>query len=131
MTASAPGFESASVSVSVALGGVAFAPIIALPKLDIVAGQVRSNAGGYVPNPCAQLTDPNNTADVLYQSGACTTPPPVPNPTLSGIPPTAQGGFEIDDVPHGNYDLVLSASERHRVQQRSRVSCRTSANPSR
>ena len=110
VTASAAGFEQASVSVSVALGTVAFAPVIGLPKLDTVAGQVRSNAGGFVPNPCAQLADPKNPTVILFQSAACTTPPPVPDPTFPGIPPAAIGGFEIDNVPHGNYDLILSGS---------------------
>ena len=110
VTASAAGFEPASVSVSVALGSVAFAPIIGLPKLDTVAGVVLSNAGGVVPNPCAQLSNPSNPTQILFQSAACTTKPPVPNPTFPGIPPTAQGGFEIDNVPHGNYDLILSSS---------------------
>jgi hypothetical protein len=103
VTATAKGYESTTVQVSVTLGGLAFAPPNLLPIEDTVAGIVVSNAGGVVPDPSVQLVNPATGAVV----GATTTP--LATPTETGIPAPALGGFEIDDVPHGNYLMKVSA----------------------
>lgn len=106
VTASAPGYESATVRVSVPLGALAFAPPIQLPILDKVGGLVLSNAGGGpVPDPTVELTDPVSGA-VLYPNAS---DPPPAAPTLPGVPSFATGGFELDNINHGNYNLVVSA----------------------
>jgi Carboxypeptidase regulatory-like domain/PEGA domain len=103
VTATAKGFESGSVQVSVSLGGVAFAPQIGLPIEDTVSGIVVSNAGGIVPDPSVQLINPATNAVIA------TTTSPLTVPKAIGIPAPDQGGFEIDDVPHGNYLMKISA----------------------
>ena len=104
ITATASGYESATVRVSVPIGGVAFAPPLLLPILDRVGGLVLSNAdGSFIPNPTVTLNDPNTNA-VLYTQTL--TEPPV----LPGVPLFTLGGFEIDNVHHGNYSLVISAT---------------------
>jgi hypothetical protein len=103
ITASAKGYESASVTVSASLGAIAFAPPILLPVEDTVAGTVLSNAGGVVADPQVQIINPDTNQVVA------STTSPLSTPTVTGIPTPAQGGFQIDDVPHGNYLMEVSA----------------------
>ena len=89
-------FESTTVQVTLALGALAFAPTILMPQLDRVAGVVVDGTGARVPYPVVTMT--NAQTGIVYQ--------PVTDPTASGATP-AQGGFEFDGLPHGNYTLVV------------------------
>ena len=89
-------FETTTVQVTVALGAVAFAPPILMPKLDRLAGVVLDRTGAPVPDPIVTLTNPQTG-----QSFA-----PATSPTLSGVT-AAQGGFEFDNIPHGTYTLTI------------------------
>ena len=93
-------YQAASVSVSVALGALAFAPVINLPKLDTVAGQVIDNTSALapVPNPSVYLI--NLATQQRYNQSSSI--------TLSTIPTAAQGGFQIDNVPSGTYDMFVT-----------------------
>ena len=101
ITAKAPGHQNASVSVTVPLGAIAFAPPILLPTLDTIYGTVSSALGGPVP-------DPNVT--LLPASGSGTVPGVTYGPPflVPGVPPPAQGGFEVDNIPQGNYLLEVA-----------------------
>ena len=99
VTAIENGFQTSTVSVSVPLGGVAFAPRLLLPALDELFGVVSSNAGGTVPNPTVTITNPTDP-------GACT----AAANTCHVVTPTdaAQGGYEIDGLQQGTYTLTVA-----------------------
>lgn len=90
-------FEATTVQATVSLGAVSFAPPILMPKLDMVAGVVIDGAGNPVPNPVVTLT--NSQTGTVYTQQT--------NPTQAPATP-ANGGFEIDNVPHGTYQLNVT-----------------------
>lgn len=93
-------FETTTVQVSVALGAVAFAPTVLMPKLDTLAGVVIDGTGAHVPNPVVTLT--NSQTGTVYTS--------VDPPTLSGTT-AANGGFEFQNIPHGTYQLNVAGPQ--------------------
>jgi hypothetical protein len=91
---SAPNYESVTVSVPVGLGGLAFAPPAVLPKLDTLTGVITSNAGGFVTNPVVTVSGPNGPVGKLQP----------PDPAKPGV-------YTVTDIPHGTYNVVVSAPD--------------------
>ncbi|MCU4186053.1 carboxypeptidase regulatory-like domain-containing protein [Acidiferrimicrobium sp. IK] len=97
------GFEPASVQVTVPLGATVFAPTLLLPILDKVAGVVLDGATHQpVADPVVTLVD----STTGQPAGVAATTPSFPT-TL--VPAPSQGGFEVDNLPHGNYTMTVSA----------------------
>lgn len=120
VSASAGGFQSASVQVNVPLGGLAFAPVLNLPKLDTLSGRVTSAAGnGPIPGASVALfpsgaslpsgsATPTTTADLTATAAAATTPPSLSG-AIDSMSATSSGTYSIADLKSGNYELVVFA----------------------
>jgi hypothetical protein len=103
VTAKAPHHQDASVTVSVPLGAIAFAPSILLPTLDTIYGTVSSAIGGPVADPTVSLLTPSGNP----VPGVTVVVPPCAS-CVPGVPTAAQGGYEVDDIPQGSYLLEVS-----------------------
>jgi hypothetical protein len=95
----AQGLAPASVQVNVPLGGTVLAPVLNLPRLDGLAGLVKSAADGKpVAGATVQLYPPNATT----ASSSASSP-------LASATANSAGTYSLSDLQSGNYQLVVSA----------------------
>ncbi|HET9692008.1 MAG TPA: carboxypeptidase regulatory-like domain-containing protein, partial [Acidimicrobiales bacterium] len=104
----AAGYQPVTLKVNVGATGTTSAPIAQLPELDSIgANAIDANgAAVQVTSACAVPVDTSITTKYCWDS----THPDPANLAKDGINTYANGGFEIDDVPPGNYDLHVSAT---------------------